>query len=87
MKILPKIKFFLWKLIQGGIPVKARLVKRGWQGSQSCDLCPENSEDNIHAFFFCSYATQVWTLVESAIGIRITPAIIFDLLSNPTQMK
>lgn len=39
LRVIPKIKIFLWHLVLGGIPFKAILYSQGWKGSPFCDLC------------------------------------------------
>lgn len=63
LKIIPKIKCFLWKLTNHGIPTKQRLVSRSWGGDPFCDYCHTKVENNLHVFFKCSYSSTIWNKI------------------------
>lgn len=56
---LPKIKLFMWKLVQGALALGANLEKRGC-GSVPCPRCGEH-ETAEHLALHCSFAKEVWT--------------------------
>lgn len=62
VKIPPKWKVFLWKLIYDGIAVKDNLMKRGMEGNVECDYCGGGKEDSSHLFRFCSVAILAWSV-------------------------
>lgn len=80
LRVIPKIKIFSWRLLQGGIPVKARFCQKGWKGSPSCDLWEKSYEDDSHVFFKCSYASQLWSIFYCKTGFKVTPLAILNLL-------
>ncbi|XP_056698746.1 uncharacterized protein [Spinacia oleracea] len=67
LKILPKWKLFLWKLILNGIPLKTNLERRGIILDTKCDFCEEYCEDAQHIFRLCKLAQDVWR--SSMLGI------------------
>ncbi|XP_056685339.1 uncharacterized protein [Spinacia oleracea] len=60
LKILPKWKLFIWKLIVEGIPVKTSLFRRGVNLDITCDFCGDHDEDSQHIFRLCKLAQDVW---------------------------
>ncbi|XP_056697425.1 uncharacterized protein [Spinacia oleracea] len=67
LKILPKWKLFIWKIMVEGLPMKASLERRGISLDISCDLCSDFSEDAQHMFRHCKLAQDVWR--SSMLGI------------------
>lgn len=59
LKLIPKIKIFLWKLMNCSLPIKSCLTARGWKGDSLCDLCPSKIEDDNHVFFKYTYASSI----------------------------
>nr|VDD10261.1 unnamed protein product [Brassica oleracea] len=61
---LPKIKLFMWKLMQGALPLGANLEKRGCgstvTSTVTCPRCGER-ETADHLILACPFAKQVWT--------------------------
>jgi hypothetical protein len=59
MRIPPKIRIFLWQLIQGKLPCSEQVAK--WRGPSNglCSLCGE-VEDCNHIFFACHMAQFMW---------------------------
>ncbi|XP_021850362.2 uncharacterized protein [Spinacia oleracea] len=60
LKILPKWKLFIWKIMVDGLPVKKGLGRRGIRLNTSCDLCIDVCEDAQHIFRLCNLAQDVW---------------------------
>ncbi|XP_056691659.1 uncharacterized protein [Spinacia oleracea] len=58
LKILPKWKLFLWKLLHNSIATKVNLGRRGTQLEVTCDYCQNGNEDSQHLFRFCDLARQ-----------------------------
>ncbi|XP_056691844.1 uncharacterized protein [Spinacia oleracea] len=56
LKILPKWKLLIWKIMVDGIPVKANLDRRGIMLNVNCDLCNDVCEDAQHMFRLCNLA-------------------------------
>jgi hypothetical protein len=57
---IPRHKVFLWRVIQGAIPVKSQLNLRGVQCNILCPRCLEKEETIDHAFMKCHFASRVW---------------------------
>ncbi|KAJ4811131.1 RNA-directed DNA polymerase (reverse transcriptase)-related family protein [Rhynchospora pubera] len=66
--ILPKIKIFLWRLINRGLPLAVNMHKRFQNFSPQCQRCHEENEFEMHCMFFCHTSRQVW--FGSQLGIR-----------------
>ena len=60
----PKIKDFLWKVINRAIPVSSNLVTRG-VNPFACKRCG-GIEDDVHVFASCPFAMNVWELAPLA---------------------
>ncbi|XP_056691996.1 uncharacterized protein [Spinacia oleracea] len=58
LKILPKWKLFIWKLLREGIPVKANLERRGIVLDTTCNFCSERCEDAQYIFRFCNFGSR-----------------------------
>lgn len=57
--LLPKLKFFLWKIATDSLPTGANLQKRGLRGNTACKRC--GAEETIsHILFQCDIAQEVW---------------------------
>jgi hypothetical protein len=57
---IPRHKVFLWRVIQGAIPVKSKLNSRGVQCNIICPRCLEKEETIDYAFMKCHFASRVW---------------------------
>jgi hypothetical protein len=55
MKVPLKIKVFMWFLHRKVILTKDNLIKRNWNGQESCCFC-DNKESIQHLFFDCPLA-------------------------------
>lgn len=60
LNIMPKWKFFLWKLWHNGIVTKVNLHLRGISTSGECPICLHDQEDTNHLFHFCPLAIEAW---------------------------
>ena len=60
LKVLGKIKHFLWKSCTNSLPTKDNLMKRTILQENMCHLCPVHPEDVKHALWGCSKVRQVW---------------------------
>lgn len=58
---LPKIKLFMWKLLQGDLPLGANLERRGCANLVLCKRCGEQ-EKACHLILECNFAKEVWAL-------------------------
>lgn len=58
----PKIQSFLWRALNGALPVGHTLLIRGLQAESRCKRCGE-TETPLHLFFSCPFAARVWEKV------------------------
>ena len=57
-KVPPKIKIFIWLMINNAVLTKDNLIKRRWSGNPSCHFCDQN-ETVDHLFFTCPIAKVI----------------------------
>ena len=62
-KVAPKVKNFIWRLIQQCLPVKAILREKGMQLETACVVCGNHEETIDHVFFSCLFSTAIWMKV------------------------
>ncbi|KAJ3704591.1 hypothetical protein LUZ61_008296 [Rhynchospora tenuis] len=67
--ILPRIKIFLWRLINKGLPMAVHMHARFPNFSPMCQRCYEENEFDMHCLFFCENSRQVW--FASPLGLRV----------------
>lgn len=61
IKTLPKLKHFLWKIMNKALPVGEALSSRGIIGNTICKRCGD-PETELHVLLQCSIARSVWDL-------------------------
>ena len=59
-KVIPKVKFFMWRLIMRAIPTGSRLQEKGIVGDFRCSVCGGLKESIQHVFFDCKLSKEVW---------------------------
>ncbi|KAF5176920.1 Reverse transcriptase zinc-binding domain [Thalictrum thalictroides] len=59
-KLPPKIKFFVWTVLQGRLQTAHHLVSRGMVLNTICPLCHLNDETSEHLLLSCSVSKLVW---------------------------
>jgi hypothetical protein len=83
IKILLKIKVFLWLLYREAILIKDNLVKRIWHENVKC--CFYDSLKTIqHLLFDCSRAKFIWRVIQITFGLS-TPNNIKHVLGGWIQ--
>ena len=55
-----KVKVFDWLATHDKILSKERLDRRGWTGSQICEICGFHVESNSHIFLQCPFTINIW---------------------------
>lgn len=63
LKVLPRVRSFLWMLAIGRIPTKEFLIRRGVQIQQltkGCPWCDRELERSDHLFFKCKFVEGFW---------------------------
>ncbi|KAJ1380429.1 Ribonuclease H-like superfamily [Sesbania bispinosa] len=83
----PKHLHFMWRLLQGTLPVRNNLIKRGIQCDTRCPWCGINDETKDHLFRDCTWAVEAWAQSPLKLVVRSLPGgplslWINDLLSN-----
>ena len=71
----PKLKVFLWSVMQNALPTGDNLQRRNINQNVSCHRCGQH-ETSLHLFFQCSFSQNVWSL------IPLTPAVHTAALQN-----
>ncbi|KAJ4789113.1 RNA-directed DNA polymerase (reverse transcriptase)-related family protein [Rhynchospora pubera] len=67
--ITPKIKIFIWRLLNKGLPMAVHMHSRFPNFSPTCQRCHEENEFDMHCLFFCATSRQVW--FASPLGLRV----------------
>ncbi|CAA7048221.1 unnamed protein product [Microthlaspi erraticum] len=83
-KFAPKFKIFLWKAVQGALPVGENLASRGIAQQATCIHCGA-PESTLHMLFHCSLAQEVWSL--APFRIQITFGNLMDLKAGIKAMN
>ncbi|XP_056694898.1 uncharacterized protein [Spinacia oleracea] len=78
LKILPKWRVFLWKLIHKALATKDNLAHRGMVVNNECDYCGATGESTQHIFRTCSLAKLVWKLSSLTIFLDTNGTISFE---------
>ncbi|KAL4388633.1 hypothetical protein GQ457_09G012260 [Hibiscus cannabinus] len=63
LKVLSKIRSFMWKLCHNIVPTKGILARRfhgAFRASDCCPRCGNEVESIEHLVFFCPFAQDVW---------------------------
>lgn len=58
----PKLRVFIWSMLQNALPTGENLQFRGINNSAVCPRCGD-SESMVHIFFSCPFAKKVWELI------------------------
>lgn len=56
LEIPPKVRVFVWKAINNGLPIIANRSYRHLDKSSTCDICASKLEDVFHALIECPHA-------------------------------
>jgi hypothetical protein len=72
-RVPPKIKIFLWQLIQSRLPSCEQVVKRMGPSNGLCALCGD-IEDCNHIFFTCPLARFMWAGARDVLQCDWNPA-------------
>ena len=60
LRVLNKVRHFLWRAVQNSLPTKLNLYKRQVVSDGCCDVCRTCLEDNTHALCYCDVVRAVW---------------------------
>lgn len=72
----PKMKAFLWAVVQKAIPIGENLYQRGVRSAAQCLRCNEH-ETSTHLFFTCPFAKRVWRCVPLHSAVHIAAESTF----------
>ncbi|KAJ4776676.1 RNA-directed DNA polymerase (reverse transcriptase)-related family protein [Rhynchospora pubera] len=83
--IIPKVKLFLWRLINKALMTSQNVHRRIAAVSPMCQRCHTENEFESHCFFFCQGSRVVW--FGSALGLRSQdmPLNVVIAISQCTQ--
>ncbi|CAM8885100.1 unnamed protein product [Rhodiola kirilowii] len=62
LPIPKKIRIFAWRGYQGALPTGAQIRRHHLKGTLDCPICSFQTEDEMHAFVHCWWATAIWDL-------------------------
>ena len=62
IKVLGKIKHFLWKACSNSLSTKENLMKRKFLQDSMCQHCLNGSEDVVHSLWSCEGLGEVWNV-------------------------
>lgn len=61
LQAIPRIRLFIWKLVQKALPTNSRLAAHNSEISAECPLCDNQvSETENHLFRKCHFARSIW---------------------------
>lgn len=60
LKVMPRVKMFIYKACSNALPTRANLFRRGCITDPVCGLHGEKMEDIEHLFLRCTAVTPVW---------------------------
>lgn len=58
--VVPRVRLFIWKIMQNGLPLSKTITHRIGKGDSTCLLCNRGEEDGFHLFFGCDFARACW---------------------------
>jgi hypothetical protein len=90
LNTIPRHKVLLWRIIQGAVPVRSELSKRGIPCNILCPRCLLQEETLDHTFMKCHYAAKIWFgsklgIVFDHRHINISDWIIYALINLNTE--
>lgn len=68
--IPPKVKTFMWRLLQNALPTANNLHARISEIQNSCARC-NMTETSVHLFFHCAFARLSWHISDFNLNIQI----------------
>ncbi|XP_018464249.1 uncharacterized protein LOC108835502 [Raphanus sativus] len=69
-KFSPKLRVFLWSIIQNALPLGENLQRRGVTADALCPRCKE-TETAMHTFFLCPFAKEVWRQIPLSTPVHL----------------
>ncbi|KAL8540810.1 hypothetical protein ACS0TY_002142 [Phlomoides rotata] len=68
MDVIPKIRFFTWRMLHGILPTSINLISRFHDVDPMCVRCGEDIETMEHCLRYCPWVSQYWDLFPVHIG-------------------
>ncbi|KAF7824156.1 reverse transcriptase [Senna tora] len=78
LKVVPKVKSFLWRACVGALPTSEALFKRKCASSPCCQVCGAEVETIEHALLLCSWVKGVWFSCPLALVVAACRVTRFD---------
>ncbi|XP_013625016.1 PREDICTED: uncharacterized protein LOC106331249 [Brassica oleracea var. oleracea] len=75
-KFSPKMKTFLWSIVHKAISLSSNLQRRGMTSATPCVRC-QDTENEMHCFFNCQYAKNVWDLMPLSKAVHLAAGVTF----------
>ncbi|KAJ3684995.1 hypothetical protein LUZ61_014159 [Rhynchospora tenuis] len=83
--LLPRIRLFLWKLINNALPLKGTCASRLRQQISTCHVCEEGPDMALHALFHCPFAETYWFATQPSLRVNNLPPEVLGLLYTVCQ--
>lgn len=87
LKTAPKIRVFLWKILNGALPVAKRLQTRGLRIVDGCMFCGIREESINHIVFQCPLVRQSWAMSNVPSPPTGFGSFVFDHLCHIFQFN
>uniref|UniRef100_A0A803NYG4 Reverse transcriptase domain-containing protein n=1 Tax=Cannabis sativa TaxID=3483 RepID=A0A803NYG4_CANSA len=69
LKIPPKVKNFMWRLVSNTLPTCLQLITKHVDISSNCPVCKCHPESASHAIISCSFASSCWQYAHPTVAI------------------
>lgn len=60
LNLAPKVRIFMWRAINGFIPVEANLLRHHVPTNDICRLCDKHVASTTHCLIFCNKVNVTW---------------------------
>ncbi|WOL18968.1 hypothetical protein Cni_G27765 [Canna indica] len=70
LKVLPRVKNFLWKLLWGRLPTASYLSNISKISNNCCHVCGNDEDNAKHIFFDCAYVKLYWEKMEKELNLK-----------------
>ncbi|KAJ1695641.1 hypothetical protein LUZ63_012339 [Rhynchospora breviuscula] len=91
IKVPPKVKIFLWLLLQDRLLTQDNFQVRGWPTIHSCTTCQSPvTEIAPHLFIHCTFTHRLWDLIQLLFHLPVltfTDNIIDFWLNNRVNIE
>ncbi|XP_028754420.1 uncharacterized protein LOC114713907 [Neltuma alba] len=77
LKVIPKIRSFIWRILNNALASKDALFKRKCATNPVCPVCGDDTETLEHFFLLCEWVKVAW--LGSVMGLNISPLNIQNI--------